>query len=119
MMTADMVVTGTSPRKHAIVVAVLIYIIVEEKIAWEGIVVAEMTMDEFESGHGHQTIRMIGREAGVGVLTVMAAIQTTMASDVEAGVSKLLIVSGPVIVHLRTPAPLRLILPVLRMVQIK
>jgi hypothetical protein len=121
MMTADLVLIGTIPRKHAIVVAVaaLIHIIVGEKIVWEGIVVAEVTMDEFEFGHGHQTNQMTGREAGVGVPIVMVDIQTTMVSDVEAGVSNLLVESVLVTVHLRSPALLRPILRVLPMVQVK
>jgi hypothetical protein len=118
MMTTDVVVIAIIPRRHAIVVAVavLIHIIVREKTAWEGIVVVEVTMDEFEGGHGHQTNQMIGREAGVGVPIVMAAIRTTVASDVEVGVSKLLVESVLVIAHLRSLGPLRPILPVLRMV---
>jgi hypothetical protein len=78
-----------------------------------------MTVGEFECGHGHRTNQMIEREAGVGVPIVMAAIQTTMENDVEAGVSKFPVRSVLVIVHLGSPAPLRQIFPVLRIVQAK
>jgi hypothetical protein len=122
MTVADTVMIMSIRQRHAAAVGVAArtHITAGERTAWEEIVEDRATMGGFVFGRGHRTNQMTRREARAGAEApiIVPIIQNITASGVEVGALNILTesVHATVQPHIRSPAPLRLIHHVLRMV---